>query len=248
MFILIRIIPQLISLELIWTTIILIFIRSWNELSIAIYRFIIPLSLLVRYSFLINCLWLVCYRFISNHHLFAIFFFICISGESNRVPHDLPEAEPESVAGFITEYSPVISPLILSTEYANIIAVSFRIMIPFPLNYDRFIFFPLFVRLIRTTSNRSKFDELMTNARIVIPPVISSLLLSILYWISYPLSPVLGYVVQYLHQLLITLNVVSIQSQHHHWDIDLIIEWLLFIFLSLNRNQFWLLFESSQLH
>ena len=39
--------------------------------------------------------------------------------------------------------------------------------------------------------------------------------------------------VQYLHQLLITLKVVSIQSRHHHWDIDsidFIIEWLLFFF------------------
>ena len=95
-------------------------------------------------------------------------------------PITLPEAEPESVAGFITEYSPVISPLILSTEYADIIAVSFRIIIPFLPNYDRLMFFLLFVCLIRTTSNRLKFDELMTNARIVIPPVISSLLLFIL--------------------------------------------------------------------
>ena len=39
--------------------------------------------------------------------------------------------------------------------------------------------------------------------------------------------------VQYLHQLLITLKVVSIQSRHHHWDIDsidFIVVWLLFFF------------------
>ena len=180
----IRIIPQLISLELIWTTIILIFIRSWNELSIASYRRPSFFSFYYAHYWL-SCLWFVCYRLISNNHLFLIFFFLCIPGESNRVPHDLPEAEPESVAGFITEYSPVISPLILSTEYANIIAVSFRIIIPFPLNYDRFMFFLLFVCLIRTTSNRLKFDELMTNGRIVIPPVISSLLLFILFLVFY---------------------------------------------------------------
>ena len=180
----IRIISQLISFELIWTTIILIFIWSWNELSIAIYWLIIPLSLLVRYSFLINCLWLVCYWLIFNHHLFAIFFFICILGESNRVPYDLPEAESELVAGFITEYSPIIFSLILLTEYLNIIAVSFWIMILFSLNYDCFIFFLFFVCLIRTTLNRLKFDELMTNAWIVILPVISSLLLIIVnLWI-----------------------------------------------------------------
>ena len=86
----IRIIPQLISLELIWTTIILIFIRSFNSLSIASYRY--SISFAAKGA----CLWLVCYRLISNNHLFLIPFFICILGESNRVPHDLPEAEPES--------------------------------------------------------------------------------------------------------------------------------------------------------
>jgi NADH-quinone oxidoreductase subunit H len=39
--------------------------------------------------------------------------FICILGESNRVPYDLPEAESESVAGLITEYSPVPFSLII---------------------------------------------------------------------------------------------------------------------------------------
>jgi NADH-quinone oxidoreductase subunit H len=56
-------------------------------------------------------------------------FFICILGESNRVPYDLPEAESELVAGFIAEYSPVLFSLIIFTEYANIISVSMIIII-----------------------------------------------------------------------------------------------------------------------
>jgi NADH:ubiquinone oxidoreductase subunit H len=44
----IRIIPQLISLELIWTTIILIFIRSFNSLSIASYRSIMSIFFFIK--------------------------------------------------------------------------------------------------------------------------------------------------------------------------------------------------------
>ena len=198
----IRIISQLISFELIWTTIILIFIWSWNELSIASYWFNVILSFFIYvyslftffimhnmtnwslylvYSFLFNIIYSfifhIFYWFIFNNHLFLIFFFISVLGEGNRVPYDLPEAESELVAGFIVEYSSVIFSLILFTEYANIIAVSFWIMILFSLNYLLLMFFLFFICLIRTTLNRLKFDELMTNAWIVILPVIFSLLL-----------------------------------------------------------------------
>jgi len=101
--------------------------------------------------------------FTCNIFLLVIFF-ICILGESNRVPYDLPEAESELVAGFIAEYSSVLFSLIIFTEYANIISVSFIIIIIFSLNYDCLMFIVYFVCLIRTTLNRFKFDELITNA------------------------------------------------------------------------------------
>ena len=56
--------------------------------------------------------------FLSNYFSLT-FFSIPIPADPNRVPHDLPEAESESIAGLITEYSPVYSPLILLTEYAT---------------------------------------------------------------------------------------------------------------------------------
>ena len=41
------------------------------------------------------------------NYFFFIFFFVSIPADSNRVPYDLPEAESEPVAGFITEYSTI---------------------------------------------------------------------------------------------------------------------------------------------
>jgi len=182
-----RIISQLISFELIWTTIILIYIWSWNELSIAsywgygIFSSIFYFILLDFLSFLFNFILLISYWLFFINYFLLIIFFICILGESNRVPYDLPEAESELVAGFITEYSSVIFSLILFSEYATIIAVSFWIIIIFSLNYDCLIFFIFFVCLIRATLNRFKFDELMTNAWIILLPLTFSLLIVALF-------------------------------------------------------------------
>ena len=99
-----------------------------------------------------------------NNYFFTFIFIICILAESNRVPYDLPEAESELVAGFITEYSAVIFSLILFTEYSNIIALFLLLIIFLAINSDCLMFFCIIVCLIRTTLNRLKFDELMTNA------------------------------------------------------------------------------------
>ena len=96
-------------------------------------------------------------------------FFICIFvisllAETNRVPYDLPEAESELVAGFITEYSTIYFSLILLTEYASIISFVFLIIFIFNLYPLSIVFFLCFISLIRSTLNRLKFDELMTSA------------------------------------------------------------------------------------
>jgi NADH:ubiquinone oxidoreductase subunit H len=54
---------------------------------------------------------------------------LCIIAELFRVPFDLPEAESELVAGFITEYASIIFSLIVLTEYINIILMLFLIII-----------------------------------------------------------------------------------------------------------------------
>jgi NADH:ubiquinone oxidoreductase subunit H len=75
------------------------------------------------------------------------------------------------VAGSITEYSPIYSSPTPSTEYASTIAMTSRMIIPFPIIMRSFILFPFLVRLIRSTFNRLKFDELMSKARIVTLPI-----------------------------------------------------------------------------
>ena len=67
--------------------------------------------------------------FILLNYVEYFFFFVSIPADPNRVPYDLPEAESELIAGFITEYSTVYFPLILLTEYANIIALIYLLII-----------------------------------------------------------------------------------------------------------------------
>ena len=101
--------------------------------------------------------------FITSY-FFLVFFSITISADSNRVPYDLPEAESEPVAGFITEYSSVYFSLVLLTEYSNIIALSYLIILCFPLNPISLLFILCITCLIRSTLCRLKYDELMSIA------------------------------------------------------------------------------------
>jgi NADH-quinone oxidoreductase subunit H len=100
--------------------------------------------------------------------------------ETNRHPFDLPEAESELVAGFMTEYSSMSFALFFLGEYANMIMMSAIVSILFlggwlplydvaPLNlipgvvwFAAKIAFCLFVFIwVRATFPRYRYDQLM---------------------------------------------------------------------------------------
>jgi NADH-quinone oxidoreductase subunit H len=69
------------------------------------------------------------WSFIPNWNLFlqpigVITFVVASFAETNRLPFDLPEAEPELVAGYHTEYSGMKFGLFFLAEYANMITSS----------------------------------------------------------------------------------------------------------------------------
>jgi NADH-quinone oxidoreductase subunit H len=112
--------------------------------------------------------------------LFPMFviYFIAVVAETNRAPFDLPEADPELVAGFNTEYSSMTFGMFFLGEYANMILVSTMGAVMFlggwlpPVGFLAFIpgilwlalkvLFLLFVFLwIRATFPRFRYDQLM---------------------------------------------------------------------------------------
>ena len=163
-------------------------------------------SLLYILSFLYTWfLSIIGFLVVLFNYFFFIFFFVSIPADSNRVPYDLPEAESEPVAGFITEYSTIYFSIILLTEYANIIALTYLIILVFSIYPLPLVFILYFICLIRSTLNRLKFDELMISARLVILPIIFSFLLLSLFILSFSdpiirlLLSILFYIIAYFY-------------------------------------------------
>ncbi len=117
--------------------------------------------------------------FIPHFPMFVIFF-VSVLAETNRHPFDLPEAESELVAGFMTEYSSMAFALFFLGEYANMIMMSGVVTIlflggwlaPFDIAilnavpgivwFALKISFCLFLMIwVRATFPRYRYDQLM---------------------------------------------------------------------------------------
>ena len=73
--------------------------------------------------------WQADHRWFIVHSPFAFIaffiYFISVVAETNRTPFDIPEAESELVAGWMTEYSGFKWAIFFLSEYANMLIVSF---------------------------------------------------------------------------------------------------------------------------
>ncbi len=137
-------------------------------------------------------------------------YFISGLAETNRVPFDLPEAESELVAGFLTEYSGMRWGLFFVAEYGEVTVVSAILTTlwlggwhgPFvdihPLLGPalgvlwftlKTYFFVLVFMWIRATLPRFRIDQLMSFCwKLLIPVTLTNLLVTAILLLIYPTS------------------------------------------------------------
>jgi NADH-ubiquinone oxidoreductase chain 1 len=131
--------------------------------------------------------------------LFIIFFIGCIA-ETNRAPFDLAEAESELVSGFMTEHSAGIFVFFFLAEYASIVLICIFAVILFiggfliiftsqfalilglinslSLGFKTCVFIFVFI-WVRASFPRIRFDQLMSFCWTVLLPIIIGLIIII---------------------------------------------------------------------
>jgi NADH-quinone oxidoreductase subunit H len=126
----------------------------------------------------------------------GIVFFIATMAELNRTPFDLPEAEQELVAGYLTEYSGMRWGMFYLAEYVNMIVVSGVVatlylggwrsplvvldFIPGPIWLLLKIFFLMFIYMwIRWTIFRYRYNQLMSIGwKVLLPLSLANLVIT----------------------------------------------------------------------
>src|SRR5262252_6035859 len=138
--------------------------------------------------------------FILVQPLGFVLYGIAATAEVNRAPFDLPEAEQELVAGYLTEFSGLRWSLYQMAEYINMITVSSIAVTLFlggwtlwPISYGTFLSWPfvwylvkiaiaLFIFMwLRATLPRIRYDQLMkVGWRVLLPLAVLNMLFTAL--------------------------------------------------------------------
>jgi NADH-quinone oxidoreductase subunit H len=149
------------------------------------------------------------FGFIPNWHVFTpwgfaafVFFMIAACAETNRAPFDLPEAESEIIAGYLTEYSGFKYALFFLGEYLGLFAITGFAVTLFlggwtaPLPFLNVVpswlwFFLKFATLIgvfiwvRATVPRLRMDQLMKLAwKFLVPLTFINLFVAAIWFFS----------------------------------------------------------------
>jgi len=139
------------------------------------------------------------FRFFPFAFVAFLIYFVSSLAEVNRTPFDLPEADSELVAGYLTEYSGMRYAFFMLAEYANMFIVSSIAAVAFlggwqaPFTFLQFIpgviWFLLkvsvliFVQMwLRWTLPRVRVDQLMYSAWKVLTPFSFAVILLISLW------------------------------------------------------------------
>jgi len=168
----IRLISQLISFELIFITLSIIIAVSSDDILFINYYWLLNVYILIIGNSIFTTFYLVLYYF-----LFNVIFFISILAEYNRTPFDIPEAESELVAGFMTEYSSIYFSIIVLTEYAGIIINIWALVSLLSNSIIFYIIYLIVISTIRSSLTRLKYDELISTSWLIFIPISFCLLL-----------------------------------------------------------------------
>lgn len=173
---------QIISYELILTSVILIVVLMTGTFS---YTKVVEVQ---------QSVWFV----VPLLPLFIIWFISALA-ELNRTPFDLPEAESELVSGFNTDFSAMIFVFFFLAEYSNLILISTLTTVfffggfHFPAVFSNYTFLNiqsiilalkicffcfLFV-FVRASLPRLRFDQLITSCWLVLLPLVIGLIIFI---------------------------------------------------------------------
>lgn len=133
--------------------------------------------------------------YIFRQPLGFVLFTICAVAETNRAPFDLPEAESELVAGYLTEYSSLRYAMFFISEYANMIAVSSVVTTIFLGGWHgpflppvvwfciKVFLFMAFYIWIRGTLPRLRYDQLMNLGwKVLFPLALFNVVITALFY------------------------------------------------------------------